>query len=117
MTPLIFPFLLLTFGIRIAASSCSAASIASLLPVYSGATVIDATKVPDGGNYGNGATDLSYPYNATNLPSLCAVLVNVATPGNTSYSFGLFLPQHYNDRLMTAGNGGLGGGISWVRPS
>jgi hypothetical protein len=59
--------------------------------------------------------DTFMPSNYSGLPALCAVSVNVPSPGNTSFNFGLFLPEGWNGRFITTGNGGFGGGINWVR--
>ncbi|RYP78045.1 hypothetical protein DL769_003262 [Monosporascus sp. CRB-8-3] len=50
------------------------------------------------------------------LPALCAVGINVKSSANSSFNFGLFLPEDgtWNERLMTTGNGGYGGGINWL---
>ncbi|KAK8137050.1 hypothetical protein PG984_004990 [Apiospora sp. TS-2023a] len=58
---------------------------------------------------------MAFPTPAKNVSALCAVTVNVKTPENTSYNFGLFLPDSgWNERFLTTGNGGFGGGINWV---
>ena len=94
-----------------AALDCSSASLSALLPV--GATLNFAVPVPENGTFGEGAKNIEFPTNATNLPALCAVGINVKSSNTSSYNFGLFLPQEWNARTMTAGNGGLGGGINW----
>lgn len=76
----------------------------------SSASVIYATPVAEGGS----SFDPSPPfaYNVTQLPELCAVKFNVRSSPDSSYNFGLFLPTHWNERMMTTGNGGFGGGIN-----
>ena len=91
--------------------NCSTASLSSILSP--GATLNFAEPVAENGSFGQGASNLEFPVNATNLPALCAVGVNVQSSDTSSYNFGLFLPQNWNARTMTAGNGGLGGGINW----
>ncbi|KAL9112888.1 MAG: hypothetical protein Q9227_002965 [Pyrenula ochraceoflavens] len=97
---------------RTAASlSCSGDAIAPLLP--SGASLNFAVSVPANGSFGQAPEDLEFPYNATGLPSLCALSVNVISSNSSSYNFGLFLPVSWNQRFATGGNGGFGGGINW----
>ena len=55
-----------------------------------------------------------YPTNAFNLPALCAVSVQVQSIGNSTYGFGLFLPDDWNQRFLAVGNGGFAGGINYV---
>jgi feruloyl esterase len=71
--------------------------------------------VADGGTYGEGAKDLGYPTNATDLPELCAVIVNVTSSPTSYYRLGLFFPSTdtYTGRFLTIGNGGFLGGINW----
>ncbi|KAB5578123.1 feruloyl esterase B [Coniochaeta sp. 2T2.1] len=80
----------------------------------SSATVLSAVSVPKGGSYGEGAANLLYPQNPTNLPSLCAVIVNVSSSPESSYRFGVFLPEVWNSRFLAVGNAGFGGGINWL---
>ncbi|KAB2570993.1 putative feruloyl esterase B-1 [Lasiodiplodia theobromae] len=48
---------------------------------------------------------------SSDLPNLCAVEVNVTGPvAGSHYSFGLFLPEDWNGRLIAAAPGG---GINW----
>ena len=94
-----------------AALECSSPTLSSILP--SNATLNFVIQVPQNGSFGQGSTDLEFPTNATNLPALCAVGINVQSSNTSSYNLGLFLPQKWNARTMTAGNGGLGGGINW----
>lgn len=76
------------------------------------ATVNYVYAVPEGGDFG--VPSLAFPTNATNLPALCAVAINIKSSANTSYNFGLFLPDTtWNERFLATGNGGYGGGINW----
>jgi feruloyl esterase len=93
--------------------SCSAESLLGALP--ENAALLSVDFVPAGGTYGEGAENLAYPVNPTNLPATCAVLVNVTTSEASSYRFGLFLPSTtWNSRYLTVGNGGFAGGINWI---
>lgn len=94
--------------------SCSTETFAAMLADSPGATVNYAEAVPQNGSFGDAATNLLFPFNATQLPALCAVGINVKSSANSSYNFGLFLPDTtWNGRIMTTGNGGYGGGINW----
>ena len=96
---------------KVNAFDCTEAAFAAVLP--SNATVNFAVNVPQNGSFGGAPDDLEFPVNATNLPSLCAVSINVISSNVSSFNFGLFLPDDWNSRTMTAGNGGFGGGINW----
>jgi feruloyl esterase len=58
--------------------------------------------------------DTFAPSTYTGLPALCAVSINVPSSANTSFNFGVFMPDGWNGRMITTGNGGFGGGITWV---
>lgn len=94
------------------ASDCSIEAINSILPAN--ATTLSAVQVSANGTYGQGAADIAYPTNPTNLPGLCAVIVNVTSSPTSSFTFGLFLPEQWNERFLTVGNGGFAGGINWL---
>jgi hypothetical protein len=70
--------------------------------------------VPVGGTFGEGTSNIPYPYQPTNLPPLCAVIVNVTSSPSSSYRFGLLLPNVWNSRFLAVGNGGFAGGINWL---
>ncbi|KAL2192716.1 tannase and feruloyl esterase-domain-containing protein [Corynascus similis CBS 632.67] len=92
--------------------SCGRESFSGILPV--GATLEEVSVVHEGGSYGEGAANIPYPRNPTNLPALCAVTIQVWSSPTTSYRFGLFLPDEWNSRLLVVGNGGFAGGINWM---
>lgn len=104
----------LTFQVGNATSNaaCSVDTFTGILG--SSASVLSAVKVEQGGTYGEGAANLLYPINPTNLPSLCAVTVKVASSPQSSFRFGIFLPDSWNSRFLAVGNGGFGGGINWL---
>jgi hypothetical protein len=91
---------------------CDRSSFAGILPA--GATLEKVAVVREGGSYGEGATNVAYPTNPTNLPALCAVTVRVKSSSTSSYRFGLFLPAEWNSRFLVVGNGGFAGGINWL---
>ena len=105
--------LLATSGIisaGFAALNCTFSDISTLLPSH--ATLSFVVPVPRNGSFGTEG-NLAFPRNATHLPELCAVSINVKSSPSSNYNFGLFLPQQWNSRFLTAGNGGFGGGINW----
>jgi feruloyl esterase len=81
---------------------CAASSFASVLPA--GASIEKVVSVPNGGSYGEGASDLGYPGSALNLPPVCAVTVRVVA-GKSRYRFGLFLPSaaNWNSKFLAVG--------------
>lgn len=100
-------------ALEVVPSSCSLATFVGILP--SNATILSAVAVANGGAYGEGAANLPYPTNPTNLPENCALTVNVTSSNSSSFRFGIFLPtQIWNGRFLTVGNGGFAGGINWL---
>jgi feruloyl esterase len=91
---------------------CTDGYFDSILP--SGSSIIEAAKISAGGSFGQGTADIAYPYNATNLPASCGIIVNVTSSATSSYTFGLILPDDWNNRFMAVGNGGFSGGINWA---
>lgn len=69
--------------------------------------------VAEGGTFEAPIGDIAYPTSPTNLSALCAAEVKVDL-SNTSYSFGIFLPDDWNNRFLAVGNGGFAGGINWL---
>ncbi|ETN41633.1 uncharacterized protein HMPREF1541_03569 [Cyphellophora europaea CBS 101466] len=92
------------------AQTCSIDVFQAILP--EGATALSAISVPDDGTFGD-PTEIAYPGNASALPALCAVTINVTSSPSSSFRFGLFLPEDWNGRFSAVGNGGLAGGINW----
>jgi len=101
---------LLALSAGAVALDCSPSAIAPLLP--SNARLAYATPVAQGGTFNVPASDIAYPTSPTNLQSLCAIQVNVTSSNSSAYSFGLFLPQNWNERFLAVGNGGFAGGSS-----
>lgn len=92
--------------------TCNAAFFKNVLPKNASLEKVQA--VPAGGTFGEGTTNIPYPYQPTNLPPLCAVIVHVTSSASSSYRFGLLLPDAWNDRFLAVGNGGFAGGINWL---
>ncbi|GAP82334.1 putative feruloyl esterase B precursor [Rosellinia necatrix] len=114
MTRYRMPALGLLANAALAGAQCTRETITAILADNAEATVNFVESVPLNGSFGQGASNLAFPVNATQLPALCAVGVNVKSSANSSYNFGLFLPEStWNERFLTTGNGGYGGGINW----
>ncbi|KAI0102181.1 putative ferulic acid Esterase/Feruloyl esterase [Nemania sp. FL0031] len=101
-----------TYEPRQASVGCNAMTFAQVLPANAKIERVEALEA--GSTYGDGAADLAYPTQPTNLPALCAVTVAVASSATSSYRFGIFLPTEWNNRFLAVGNGGFGGGINWI---
>ena len=83
---------------------CSTDAFESALPPS--AKVISAVAVADGGSYHEGRGNLGYPSPATDLPTLCAFIVQATSSSTSSYRFGLFLPDEWiftAERLIRTG--------------
>jgi feruloyl esterase len=89
------------------AKDCSKAAFQKIIP--SNSTFNYVTKVAEGGTF----TDAYANANATGLPEGCAVSVNVPTPGNSSYNMAIYMPNKWNNRIITTGNGGYAGFTNW----
>ncbi|KAJ8127992.1 hypothetical protein O1611_g5644 [Lasiodiplodia mahajangana] len=94
---------------------CDVAGFESVLQTLEApaTTIVYATSITAGGSSFDPSPE--YPINATNLPGLCAVKLNVKSSDTSSYNMGILLPEksQWNGRLMTTGNGGFGGGINY----
>jgi feruloyl esterase len=99
------------FGFVIA-HNCSPSAIQAALT--SNATVNFAYPLKANATFQVPKGDTGYPTNPIGLPALCAVSVQVQSTGNTTFGFGLFLPDGWNGRFLSIGNGGFAGGINYV---
>ncbi|KAI1091768.1 tannase and feruloyl esterase [Rostrohypoxylon terebratum] len=107
------PFVVLA-GLKPVVAECTTETFVDILKDNSNATINLVEAIPQNGSFGQGAVDIPFPNDATKLPALCAVAIKVKSSENSSYDFGLFLPDEtWNGRFMTTGNGGFGGGINW----
>ncbi|KAI5857446.1 tannase and feruloyl esterase [Durotheca rogersii] len=112
--PLMIPLAVLAGSAVAAAAGCTTEYFAEILADRPEVTVSFVEAVPQNGSFGQAETNIPFPFNATNLPALCAVGINVKSLESSAYNFGLFLPDTtWNERFMTTGNGGFGGGINW----
>ncbi|KAF9876849.1 feruloyl esterase b precursor [Colletotrichum karsti] len=81
--------------------------------INANASIGTVTSVDEAGSFQEDG-NIAYPVNVTNLPSLCAVTFVAKTrEGNATYKFGLFLPDEWNDHVLTVGNEGYDGGVNW----
>jgi feruloyl esterase len=92
---------------------CSPEQFTQLLP--SSGSVVWAQRVPANGTFvdpsvgGNGGG----PTTVYGLQALCVVKFTVPTSNRSQVDFALFLPDQWNERFMTSGNGGYSGQIAW----
>ncbi|XP_014551661.1 hypothetical protein COCVIDRAFT_30823 [Bipolaris victoriae FI3] len=93
------------------ALDCSPSSIQSVLSAN--ASVNWAYPLQENSTLQVPKGDTGYPTNPIGLPALCAISIQVQSIGNTTYGFGLLLPELWNGRFLAVGNGGFGGGINW----
>lgn len=110
MASKVLPFVLLPLAA--AALECTTSAFQTLLP--STASVISAIHLPDNSTFEVPASDIAYPISPTNLRALCAVHINVTSSSTSDYTFGLFLPDDWNERFLAVGNGGFAGGVNWL---
>ncbi|PYH88118.1 tannase and feruloyl esterase, partial [Aspergillus ellipticus CBS 707.79] len=105
------PFMGCAAAAAVTNKNCSAASFQKIIDANgTQAQVQWATYIPAHGslNTDNYTSTSDYP---TGLPESCAVQVNVASEGNSSYLVGVIFPYEWNGRMMSAA---AGGGINWV---
>ncbi|KAK2761822.1 tannase and feruloyl esterase [Colletotrichum kahawae] len=99
----------------LSAASCSVDTFQSFLDANKIlATVQTATSVASNGTFTVPADEEAYTTSPTGLRALCAIQVNETSEAGTHYTFGLFLPEDWNGRYLTVGNGGYAGGINWI---
>jgi len=91
---------------------CTPSAFQALLPAN--ATVLLAQTVQNDSTFHVPTDDIAYPVSPTHLRALCAVQINVTSSNSSAYSFGLFLPQEWNERFLAVGNGGFSGGVNWL---
>ncbi|OJJ32707.1 hypothetical protein ASPWEDRAFT_158805 [Aspergillus wentii DTO 134E9] len=92
-------------------TNCSAATFQKYVDANgTHAHVQWAQYIPHSGSFNpeNYTSTSEYP---NDLPESCAVQVNVASEGNSSYLVGVIFPFDWNGRMLSAA---AGGGINWV---
>lgn len=105
---------LFSYGVMFGATQALDCSLSSIQSVLSeNASVNWAYPLKENSTLEVPQGNTGYPTNPVGLPALCAVSVQVQSIGNTTYGFGLFLPESWNGRFLAIGNGGFGGGINW----
>ncbi|KAG8166041.1 hypothetical protein KVR01_004593 [Diaporthe batatas] len=78
------------------------------------ATVTEHVYVGSGTNLSLPDNDPSCNYNNQVVPAnLCRVALQIATSGSSGIVAEVWLPENWNGRLVTTGNGGLGGCIDY----
>jgi len=92
--------------------TCTPSAIQAALPA--GASVNFAYPVAANATFDVPASDTGYPDSPPKLPALCAASIQVQSVGNTTFGFGIFLPEDWNGRFLAVGNGGFAGGINYV---
>ncbi|KAK3713529.1 hypothetical protein LTR37_008487 [Vermiconidia calcicola] len=99
-------------SIASATLSCTPSAFQAHLP--SNAIVAFTRSVPNNGTFEVPTSNIAYPTSPEGLPALCAIQINVTRSPESSFSFGLFLPQDWNSRFLAVGNGGFAGGINYL---
>ncbi|KXH53265.1 feruloyl esterase B [Colletotrichum salicis] len=73
---------------------------------------ISTVESVDAGNGFSEEGNVAFPGNVTNLPSLCAVSFIAKTSEGNEYKFAIFLPDDWNNKILTVGNDGFSGGVN-----
>lgn len=106
--------LLSLIGSAAAVLECTPKAFSSILSP--GAYVVAATSLKNNGTFKVPGPNINFPVAPTDMPPLCALQVQIPTSNSSFFQFGLYLPDaaHWNKRMLTVGNYGLGGGINWL---
>ncbi|KAJ5734889.1 uncharacterized protein N7483_000014 [Penicillium malachiteum] len=94
-----------------ATMNCSAKAFASIIP--SNASVILAHRVAQNGTFTPPSADIGFSSPAYQLPALCVVQIEMPTEANTTFNFGLFLPDVWAGRMVVSGNSAFSGGVNY----
>jgi feruloyl esterase len=79
-------------------TNCSLKTFEKIVPPT--ATVISAEEVATNGTFIVPVADTGFPTDPARLPALCAVQVEMTTDANTTFNYGLFLPNRWNGRFL-----------------
>lgn len=92
--------------------TCTPSAIQAVLPAS--ASVNFAYHVAANATFEVPKGNIGYPDSPSNLPALCAASIQVKSVDNTTFGFGIFLPEDWNGRFLAVGNGGFIGGINYA---
>lgn len=87
-----------SLSVYVAAFECSKSAFQAVIPSHTSVSLVQ--EVGENGTFEVPAGDIAYPTSPTGLRALCAVQIKVPAPGNTTYEFGLFLPEEWNGRFL-----------------
>lgn len=93
LLPLLLPLLPLASPLE-----CTPAAFSSYLP--SNAQVAYTGSICENGTFDVPVSDIAFPVSPSRLPAACVVQVNVISSPTSAYSFGLFLPESWNERFL-----------------
>lgn len=100
-----FVFILSLLFLHVAAWDCT--SLASLdLP---NVTIADAIYLTVGSTFNTSADPTCFDLTYGNAVDICRVIGSVTTSPTSTVKFEMWLPDTWYGRVLTAGNGGLGG--------
>ncbi|PYI05207.1 feruloyl esterase B precursor [Aspergillus sclerotiicarbonarius CBS 121057] len=104
--------LLASAGASNALLNCSTEAFKQVIPAN--ATVVLAQRVAENGTFTPPSADTGFPNPAYMLPALCAVQIEMPTEANTTFNFGLFLPDDWEGRMVVSGNSAFSGGVNYA---
>ncbi|GFN19996.1 feruloyl esterase B precursor [Aspergillus tubingensis] len=99
-------------GLTNATLNCSIEAFQKIVPAN--ASVVLAKRVAENGTFTPPAADTDFPNPAYQLPALCAVQIEMPTDANTTFNFGLFLPDTWKGRMVVSGNSAFSGGVNYA---
>lgn len=91
--------------LRVAAWDCAALRSLTLPDT----SISDAFRVAPGSTFNASADPTCFQPTYNNTVAICRVIGTVATSATSSVSFEMWLPDTWYGRVLTGGNGGLGG--------
>lgn len=112
MRPTLFGSIVLVGAANALNYTCTPNVIQAALPAN--ASVNFAYPIAANASFEVPKSDTGYPKSPPNLPALCAASIQVKSIDNTTFGFGIFLPEGWNGRFLAVGNGGFAGGINYA---